>query len=445
VNARRGLRAVVLALLTVVVASACSAAPPEPLPRRDVAAPAAADPAQPCVREAAAAPAAPAPAPTGLDARYDAAANRLVLAAGTGVTLPALAGAVDDPAALREVAPGEWLLGADLVVQGGAELRIAAPDVRWLQLSSDAGRFVSLTALGGRLDVSGTCVTSWDTAQGRVDTEPGDGRSFLLARDGAQMTIENAELHHLGHGDVESYGLSWRTAGTGGAITDSIVSHLYYGLYTYEVDGLQVIGNEFRDNVLYGIDPHTGSTGLRIEGNTVHDNGKHGIILAEDCTDSVIRDNVVYRNRHHGIVMYQGSDRNLVEGNETFGNTAQGININESSDTTIRDNQVYDNGEAGVGVAQLSQDTVVEGNQVRGNGNDGVRVVSEAAGTTVRGNVLAENTRYGVYVDSTGAVDVTGNTVVGNRAGIVSRGASVGASEEANTVHDNREGDLLVD
>jgi hypothetical protein len=29
---------------------------------------------------------------------------------------------VGDPAALREVGPGEWQLGADLVVRGGAEV-----------------------------------------------------------------------------------------------------------------------------------------------------------------------------------------------------------------------------------------------------------------------------------------------------------------------------------
>jgi hypothetical protein len=40
--------------------------------------------------------------------------------------------------------------------------------------------------------------------------------------------------------------------------------------------------NEFHDNVLYGIDPHTDSHRLLIERNVVHHNGKHGIILAED-------------------------------------------------------------------------------------------------------------------------------------------------------------------
>jgi parallel beta-helix repeat protein len=442
-----GGRAAVLALLAAVlvaVVTGCAPPAPDPLPRREVAAPAAADPAQPCIREApATAPAAP-PAPAGLDAQYQPATRTIVLAAGTGVTLPALADAVNDPAALREVTPGEWQLGADLVVQGGAELRIAAPDVRWLKLNSDAGRFVNVTALGGRVDVSGTCVTSWDTTQNRVDTEHEDGRSYLLARDGAEMSIDKAEIRYLGHGNAESYGLSWRTEGTVGGITDSVVSHLYYGLYSYEVSGLQVTGNEFHDNVLYGIDPHTGSHDLRIERNAVHDNGKHGIILAEDCTNSVIRDNLVYRNAHHGIVLYLHSDRNVIESNETFANTAQGININESGENAVRGNRVYDNGESGIGVTQTADGTVVEGNQIRGNQQDGVRAVSEATATTVRDNVIAENVRHGVYVDTGGTIDVTGNTIVANRTGIASQGVPV-ESEEANTVHGNHEDDIVVE
>ncbi|GAA5114359.1 NosD domain-containing protein [Pseudonocardia adelaidensis] len=433
-----------LATVIAVVLAGCAAPGPAPLQRREVAAPAAADPVHPCIRAAPAGGGADPVAPADLDVRYDPAARRIELAAGTDVSLPALAAAVDDPAALRETGPGEWLLGADLAVLTGASLKIGAPDVRWLKLSSTPERFVSVQAQGGRLDITGSCVTSWDDEQSRVDVDHTDGRAFLLASDGAQMTITQAELRHLGHGDVESYGLSWRTAGTVGSITDSTVSHLYYGLYTHEVAGLQVLDNEFHDNVLYGIDPHTGSTGLRIEGNTVHDNGKHGIILAEDCTDSVIRDNVVYRNAHHGIVLYLHSDRNLVEGNETFANTAQGINVNESGANTLRDNRVYDNGESGIGITQTGHGNTVEGNQVRGNRQDGVRVVTEATGTTVRGNTIADNVRYGVYVDTGGPVEVTGNTVTGNRAGVVSTGDPVTA-DGVNTVSGNHDADLVAD
>ena len=447
---RRALLALVTGAVAAALVAGCAAPPPPPLDRHEVAAPAAADPAQPCVREAAVpstgAGDVPAPAaPAGLDVRFDSATGLIDLAAGTGVTLPALAAAVGDPAALREVGPGEWQLGADLVVRGGAELQITAPEVRWLKLASAPQRFVSLEALGGKLDITGTCVTSWDEQQGSVDTAYDDGRSFLLARDGAQMTITHAELGYLGHGDVESYGLSWRTAGTGGSITDSIVSHLYYGLYTYEVSGLSVLDNEFRDNVLYGIDPHTGSRDLHIERNLVHDNGKHGIILAEDCVDSVIRDNVVYRNAHHGIVLYLRSDRNLVEGNESFGNSAQGINVNESAGNTLRGNRVYDNAESGVGITQLSQGNVVDGNQLRGNQQDGLRVVSEAADTGVHGNVIAENARYGLYVDTSGMLDVADNTITGNRAGIMTTNDAPVAPSGANEVSGNKDSDVVAD
>ena len=205
------------------------------------------------------------------------------------------------------------------------------------------------------------------------------------------MTIDKAELLYLGFGDVESYGLSWRTEGSGGHVTNSLIAHLYFGVYSFDVGGLTISDNEVRDNVLYGIDPHTGSHNLTIERNVVHDNGKHGIILAEDCVDSVIRDNVVYRNQHHGIVLYLHSDRNLIEGNETFNNAAQGININEASNNTIKSNRVYDNTESGIGIGQTAKDNVVQDNDVRGNQQDGLRLVSEASQTDVRGNVIGEN------------------------------------------------------
>ncbi|TQM10235.1 right-handed parallel beta-helix repeat-containing protein [Pseudonocardia kunmingensis] len=427
--------------------SACAAPPPQPLTRQQVAAPIVTDPANPCSAQAAAAPAEPA-APQAApaappEARFDPAANSIVLSAGTGVTLPALAQAVGNPDLLREVAPGEWLLGADLAVLPGSSLQITSATARWLKLTSTAGRFASVKAFGGGIEIAGTCVTSWDPATGTVDTNVDDGRGYLLARDGATMTIDRSELRYLGNGDVESYGLSWRTEGTTGKITNSVVSHNYYGLYSYEVGGLVVADNEFHDNILYGVDPHTGSHDMTIERNVVHDNGKHGIILAEDCVDSVIRDNVVYRNNHHGIVLYLNSDRNTIEGNDTFANAAQGININESNDNTIRGNRVYDNVESGIGITQTSQNNLVENNQARGNQKDGIRVVSEASRTTLRANTLGENGRYGVYVDVDGDVDIAGNTIFANRSGIMLKG-SVAVPDGDNRIFNNAE-DAIVD
>ncbi len=429
-----GFRRVAAVTLLLAVA-ACGQAEPPPLVPREMPSAAVVDPAAPCAREAApAVDDGPAPPPGQVLVEP----GRIVLGAGPAVTLPALARAVADPALLRETAPGRWLLAADLEIGPGAALTVTVPR---LDVASAAGRFVAVRVLGGTLAVTGTCVTSWDEAAGRADTDPGDGRGFLLARDGATMTVDRAELRFLGFGDVESYGLSWRTAGTTGRLTDSIVSHLYYGLYTYEVGGLVVTGNEVFASTVYGIDPHTGSHDLTITGNVVHDNGKHGIILAEDCVDSVIADNVVYRNQQHGIVLYLRSDRNVVERNETFGNASQGINVNESSGNTVRDNRVYDNAESGIGVAQGSTGNVLERNDVRRNQQDGVRLVSQSAQTTVRDNTIGENLRYGVYVDGDETYTLTGNTIFRSRYGIALNGASTDPPA-GNTSFGHTDGDV---
>jgi parallel beta-helix repeat protein len=305
-------------------------------------------------------------------------------------------------------------LGSNIAVQTGASVQISAPTTRWLRLLSAAGRIISITAFGGDLDIGNTCITTWDPAQNRTDTEHADGRAYVLARNGAQMNIDNAEIRYLGSGDVESYGVSWR------------------------------LDNELHDNVVYGADPHTGSHGLTIERNVVHDNGKHGIILAEDCTNSVIRDNIVYRNNHHGIVLNMRSDRNVIEDNDTFANTAQGININESNNNVIRGNRVYDNTESGIGITQTSQDNLVENNQSRGNQQDGIRVVSEASGSVIRSNMFAENRRHGIYVDVRGKVDIEGNTIFKNRSGIMLK-SSIAVPDGDNTFFDNQEADITND
>jgi parallel beta-helix repeat protein len=432
-----------LAGALALVVGGCAPPAPQPLVRHEAAAAVEIDPARPCTREVTVA-GTPATAPTAVEARFDAVQNTILLTGGEGVTLPALARAVRNPELLREEAPGEWLLGADLAVLPGASLQIGAPTVRWLKLLSTTGRYASVKAFGGGIDVSSTCITSWDPATGTVDGENTDGRSYILARDGAQMNIDNSEIRYLGHGEVESYGLAWRTRGTGGKITNSISSHNYFGLYSYEVGGLVVADNEFHDNDLYGVDPHTGSHDLIIERNIVHDNGKHGIILAEDCVDSVIRDNVVYRNDHHGIVLYLRSDRNTIEGNESFANASQGININEAHDNVVRGNNVYDNTESGIGITQTSQDNVVENNQSRGNQQDGIRVVSEAAQTTLRANTLGENGRYGVYVDIDGHVDIAGNLIFANRSGIMLKGSAV-VPDDDNAIFDNLEAAIATE
>ena len=436
-----GRLAAAAAALGLLVAG-CSSSPPPDLQRRTVPAPVTSDPAKPCTKASAGAEAAASGGgSSGVTAALDRTTNTIRVTGGTGITLDRLSKAIGNPTALRELQPGEWLAGASIEIDKGASLTLSPPDVSWLKLRSVGPNYATLKAFGGGLALTGVCVSSWDDTKQQVDTNTADGRSFLLARDGGQMTVDKSQLAYLGFGDTQSYGLSWRTEASGGHVADSDISHLYFGVYSFDVGGLSITNNNVHDSVLYGIDPHTGSHNLKIQNNVVHDNGKHGIILAEDCVDSDISGNVVYRNQHHGIVLYQHSDRNTIVNNETFQNASQGININESGNNVIQGNKVYDNGESGIGIAQTGQDNALRDNDVRGNKQDGVRIVSEATTTELRDNVIGQNDRYGIYVDTDGPFTLAGNTIFANRTGLLLKGPSA-PSSSGNSIFGNHEADI---
>ncbi len=383
---------------------------------------------------------------TSVDVSYDGESNTIALRSGASVTLAEIGDALGEPNALRESAPGEWLLSANLLVEQKAALRIAAPEVQRLKLRSDEAGFISIKVLGGRLDIEGTCITSWDGDRNTYDQNYADGRSFVLARNGARMDIRNAELSYLGYDADQSYGVAWRLAGTTGEIINSRLGYNFYGLYSYEASDLVIRGNEVHHSVRYGIDPHTRSNRLLIERNLAHHNGKHGIILAEACTDSTIRDNHVYGNTLHGIVIYQGSNNNLVEGNTAYGNGQQGINVNDSSGTTIRSNTVYGNAESGIGVGQDADDTLVEANRVYGNHEDGIFLYSDATNTILRENIVNDNARYGMYIKSTGNIIGDGNQIFGNTIGVyLNVHPAPDVSRQTNRIYDNREADVRDD
>jgi parallel beta-helix repeat protein len=374
---------------------------------------------------------------------YDPGSNTILLRRGAHTTLPGVSQVIQRPDVLRELAPGEWLLGANVRIEAGAVLRIAAPTVRWLKLRSDDQVFVWIRALGGQIAFADTCVSSWDVAGERYDERYAEGRSFILAHDGGQMDIERADLRYLGYDGPGAYGIAWRTSGTRGKIVESFVSHNFYGVYSYEVDGLTIRGNEVAYNIMYGIDPHTRSMRLTIENNVAHDNGKHGIILAEECSDGLIRGNVAFGNLHHGIVLYQGSNNNLVEGNTSYSNGGQGINVNDAANNIVRNNSVYDNLEAGIGVGQGARENLLIGNMVRSNRRDGVSFYSDAADNQLHDNTIDGNTRYGVYVKSIGKASIEGNRIVGNAVGVyLNMAEPFDVSRQSNQVVDNREADL---
>jgi parallel beta-helix repeat protein len=374
-----------------------------------------------------------------VDARYNSDDQTITLYS-SAASLGDLGRALSRPDLLREEAPGQWLLNANLMIAPGGSLRIAAPDTRWLKLRSDERSFVKLEARGGKLVIENTCITSWDTIHNTFDEQWTDKRASVLARRGGMMTIHAAELSYLGYRTDDlgtgTYGVSWMGTDAPGEVTDSRFTHNFFGLYTNSVIGLVIRGNDIYDSVLYGIDPHTSSRKLLIEGNSVHDNGKHGIILAEDCTDTSIRDNIAYNNLQHGIVLYQ-SNNNEIVGNTSYGNVEQGINLNDSSGNTVRHNVVYDNADAGIGVGQKSHHNTISENETRRNRKDGIVLYGDTLQTTIHGNTVRDNARAGIYVKDALDTQIERNVIVNNSVGVLLQAASTMASQ-SNTFEGNR-------
>jgi parallel beta-helix repeat protein len=325
------------------------------------------------------------------------------------------------------------LVRAAIEVPTGATLTIdsaSTPDVRLL--SSPDG-FAPVIAEGGAIQVRGTArvparISSWDAATGRRDTDPDDGRAFLLDV-GGRMDLAHADISSLGFGRGSSSGVAWRGAdhppGTPrlpatGDVSDSVLHHNWFGAYTFETDSMLWRRDTFADNAAYGLDPHDVSNGFVVKHSVAHGNGRHGFIFSRGCDHNLVEDNVAYDNRGHGFMIDDGrsedpnrvlpSNDNQLLGNEAYDNDGSGIEIEGGTGTVVRDN-------------------VLERNHV------GVRV-KDGASAAVGHNRVVDSRLAGVDVlDSAVKVRIVGNQVRGGWAGIL-LGRASGAQLQGNQVTD---------
>ena len=384
--------------------------------------------------------------------RYASSSNRLYVDGPVTCTLTDLASFAKSTA-LDEVAPGIWLLSANLHLSDGAALILhgtsAGGDVDELRLRSDPGGFVYIRADWGRIDIAETRVTSWD-GDG-PDTNHGDGRAFIHVRsrlggdgdaDQSRMDIRDSDLGYLGYKASESYGLVWKVSGSAaglydkvdvlGDVTDSRIHHNYFGAYTYGAHGMRWLRNQIDHNVEYGLDPHDDSDHLLIEDNRVHDNGNHGIICSKRCNDLVIRGNRTFGNDGNGIMIHRQVEDTLVEDNESYGNADAGIAVFNSTGNVIRGNHLHDN-RRGLRLSVASSDNLFEDNLIEDNSQYGIYVYHGSdvptgggpgtnVGNVFRGNVVEDN-GMAVKAEAFDDNQLTDNRFAGNGGGFLFRDA----------------------
>ncbi|WP_192842766.1 MULTISPECIES: mannuronan 5-epimerase AlgG [Pseudomonas] len=259
---------------------------------------------------------------------------------------------------ISETSPGVFLARIPIVVGRKGILEIDG-QTQELRLSQEGGAFL---VNDGQLFVRDTKVTGWREADNGPATfrSPKEFRPFLLAWGGTETYIVNSTMASFGYSNSKSYGVSisqytpnmakvLKRPEPTGWIIGSQFSDMWYGFYCYETRDFVLKGNTYRDNIVYGIDPHDRSHRLIIADNTVYGTKKkHGIIISREVNDSFIFNNRSYDNHLSGLVIDRNSVNNLIAYNEIYKNHTDGITLYESADNLIYANRLIGNKRHGI-------------------------------------------------------------------------------------------------
>jgi poly(beta-D-mannuronate) C5 epimerase len=260
----------------------------------------------------------------------------------------------------RQVKPGVYLARLPIVIGQDATLHVDE-HTEELRLSEERGAFM---VNDGKLFITDTRLTAWREADNGPASfrTANEFRPFLVSWGGSELYISGSVVSSLGYNSSKSYGVSitqytpnmhkrlQREEPTGWLLNSEFVDH-WYGFYSYEAADVVVRGNTYRDNIVYGIDPHDRSHGLIIAENSVHGTKKkHGIIISREVNDSWIFNNKSYDNKLSGIVIDRNSVNNLIAYNEVSQNHADGITLYESSHNLLWANKVLNNARHGIRV-----------------------------------------------------------------------------------------------
>lgn len=344
-----------------------------------------------------------------LEALPDWSGLALVVASGS-FRLEELAAAADRPD-LLDCRDAVCRLAAPLLVEPGATLVVDRLAVRLVQ---SAGALVSAQ---GDLFVTDSELLGWDEAADAPARTDADGRIFrpwLAGLEASRTLIRRSRLAHLGYDSNSTQGLAFTDADRDDAagkpaadIVDNRLEDLWFGFFTWNAEGIQVLRNTVDGSHVYGLDPHDATRDMLIAENVVQGTrDSHGIVMSRRIHDTVVTRNRSIANGGAGFFLDKGSWNVTFAGNESFDNGTDGITIYESRDVTIRDNHVAGNGRAGIRI-RAAADIAITNNIVHDNEGPGIFVYdwSHAARepdeedeehmqpvrVTITGNRLADN------------------------------------------------------
>ncbi len=184
-----------------------------------------------------------------------------------------------------------------------------------------------------------------------------------------------------------------------------------------------------------GYSPSEGTTGWVIDNNEVSYNGEYGIRIGNSTQ---ITNNKVHHNKRLNLAG-SGNGTTIASNEIAFGNHLSAFNSNFEAGGTkfaltdglaLRNNYVHDNVGVGIHMDENNINTIIESNRIDRNGSEGI-AIEISYKTTIFNNTVTNNgwadprNRYtfiwnaGIGIHASPNVEVYGNTVSGNYAGVV--------------------------
>jgi parallel beta-helix repeat protein len=230
----------------------------------------------------------------------------------------------------------------------------------------------------GALKIDSVKITSWNPEKNDViefdfgkrlgeehtksDYDTAEPRAFIrVSKDATGTTnITNSEIAYLGYSCSRCGGLSYY-GGEGSVIKNNDIHHLLKGFYSKNAGHITIDSNNFHDNYLYGIDPHTGSHDFTIINNVVYKNNASGIICSKDCYNLLIEGNDVYNNSGAGRgIAFSISTTNSVAKNNYVHDQPKCISFNRESNHNAVYNNTISKCETGIFLSSTGNNSIYD-------------------------------------------------------------------------------------
>lgn len=339
-----------------------------------------------------------------------------------------------DPNAIVEE-DGIVTVHVTIAINAGATLIVSGSEIRELRLSQDDGVFI---VNSGNLYFDNVSVSAFNLKQNKpaILDDAAQGiyfRPFILGWSGSKIFASDSRFVALGYSGGRTYGMSLssgpddeilkmsKEAAPTGVFINNSFENLYYGFYAYEAQDIVFVGNELRNGLIYGLDPHDRSKNLMMAYNSTYDTRqKHGIIISREVDDSYIVGNLSFDNHGSGIMLDRASSGTIVYGNVASNNGGDGFAALESPCALVDSNMFANNGRTGIKIRN-SWNIHIEGNQLVSNAGAGIESYIDRLESSKKSEFrnFVEDPYFPISTTS-----VYRNTIENNGTGISAHGAS---------------------